>query len=77
MYYDDESQALTFLSGFLLGAAVGVGIALLMAPQSGRRTRRRIKHSLEGVRNTAGDRLEDIGEDVMSAVDTSRRKLKL
>src|SRR5690606_22906906 len=40
MYYDEEWRALGFVAGLTLGMALGAGIALLLAPQSGRRTRR-------------------------------------
>lgn len=33
MYYDDEARRFNFLSGFLLGAALGTGLALLAVPE--------------------------------------------
>ena len=33
MYYDDEARRFNFLSGFLLGAVLGTGLALLTVPQ--------------------------------------------
>jgi hypothetical protein len=38
MYYDEESGALNFVAGMLLGAVIGASLALLTAPQSGRKT---------------------------------------
>lgn len=46
---------------FLTGIAVGAGIGLLFAPQSGRRTRRQIVRGVEDV----GDYLEDVGEELI------------
>lgn len=46
---------------FLIGFAVGAGAALLMAPQSGRRTRRDLVRRAEEVQ----DYLEDLGEDLI------------
>ncbi len=43
MDQEHEAHPLTFISGFLLGAMVGAGIALLAAPEAGTRTRRRIR----------------------------------
>ena len=43
MEYDHEAQVLNFLSGLVLGAVIGAGVALLTAPESGNRTRRRIR----------------------------------
>ncbi len=46
---------------FLMGVAVGAGIGLLFAPQSGRRTRRQIVRGVEEI----GDYLEDLGEELI------------
>jgi gas vesicle protein len=35
MRYDQDANAMNFVSGFLLGAVVGAGIALLTAPEPG------------------------------------------
>ncbi len=76
-YYEDESQMLTFAAGFVLGATLGAGLALLFAPQSGRRTRRRIAHAVEDARFSAEDRFDDLSGDVRDAVDRGRRRLAL
>ena len=34
MYYDDEARRFNFISGLLLGAVLGTGLALLAAPQN-------------------------------------------
>ena len=69
MEYDHEGQVLNFLTGLVLGAFIGAGAAILTAPQSGRRTRRKIKKVASGVRHTATDRWEDLAEDVKDRVD--------
>jgi gas vesicle protein len=38
MYYDDEARRFNFLTGLLLGAALGAGVALIVRPQ--RRSRK-------------------------------------
>jgi gas vesicle protein len=48
------------LMGFLLGAAVGAGVALLMAPSSGEETRRRLGESAQKLKSTAGNRLHEL-----------------
>jgi gas vesicle protein len=77
MYYDESPQAFNFVAGFVMGVALGAGLALILAPQSGRRTRRRLAHVVAGARHVAGSQLEDWGSDVRSAVDAGRRRLKL
>ena len=41
MRYQDNSRTFNFLVGLVLGLVVGGGLALLTAPQSGRRTDRK------------------------------------
>ena len=69
MEYDHETQVLNFLSGLILGAVIGAGIAVLTAPESGRRTRRRIRRVAGDLRETATDRWDDLAEDVKGRVD--------
>jgi gas vesicle protein len=47
-----------FWFAFGVGAAIGAGIALLYAPQSGVATRKKLKRSIDD----AGDYLEDAGD---------------
>ena len=72
---DDEHEAhsITFVSGFLLGAIVGAGIALLAAPEAGTRTRRRIRRAAGELRESAGDQWDDLAEDVKDRVDEAVR----
>ncbi len=46
------------IAGFLCGAAVGAGIALLTAPSSGAVTRRRIRVTARKVANTTRERFD-------------------
>jgi hypothetical protein len=77
MYYDDESGPLSFFAGLLLGAVIGASVALLSAPQPGRRTRRTIARAVAGARDVAGDRWEDISDDVRSAVEAGRKRIRI
>jgi gas vesicle protein len=47
-------------AAFAVGVAAGAGVALLYAPQTGEKTRRQLKRSIED----AGDYLKDTAEDV-------------
>lgn len=69
MEYDHEAQVTSFISGLLLGAVIGAGVALLTAPQSGRRTRRRIRRTAVDLRDQATDRWDELAEEVKGKVD--------
>lgn len=77
MYYDESSQAFNFLTGLALGLVIGAGVALLAAPQSGRRTRKRIRRVASGARDTATEQFEDLADNVKSAVGTTRKRFSL
>ncbi len=77
MYYEDRSASLSFLTGLLVGAAIGAGTALLLAPQSGKRTRRRLVKAASDAREEAAGRWDELTDDVGSAVRAGRRRLKL
>jgi gas vesicle protein len=42
------------MAGFVVGAMVGAGVALLLAPASGRETRERLKEKARELRGKAG-----------------------
>jgi gas vesicle protein len=73
-----ESQDLIpFSLGLLLGAAVGAGVALLTAPRSGRKTRKKIARGAEDLRDRATDRWDELAEEVRDRVEdalTTARK---
>ena len=80
MAYDDQEQHLaTFLTGLFLGAVIGAGVALLSAPESGKRTRKKLVRVAGDVRENTQDRLEDFADDVKVRVDdavkTARKRL--
>jgi len=79
MRYDQDANAMNFVSGFLLGAVVGAGIAFLTALEPGNRTRGRIRRVAGEFRETATDQLDDFADDVKPRVDDAvrgaRRKL--
>jgi gas vesicle protein len=65
----DDQQLVGFVAGLLLGAAIGATAALLSAPQSGRRTRRRLGKAAVGIRKSTGDRWEELADEVRGKVD--------
>ena len=69
--YDDEHEhaelnvqaALGFLAGIAIGALAGAGTMLLMAPQSGKRTRAQIRHKGRELRDQATDTIQEAVTD--------------
>lgn len=66
---DREREAMSFVSGLVLGAIIGAGVAMLTAPQPGRRTRRRIRRATTRIQGSATDRLEDLAAEIKDKVD--------
>ena len=69
MEYDNEGQVLNFVSGLVLGAVIGAGIALLMAPDKGSRTRKRLMKTASRLKGEATDKWDDLADDVTKKVD--------
>jgi len=59
-----RNGALNFMLAFTVGGIVGAGIALLFAPQSGEKTRKRIL-----------DAVEDAKEDIVDYADRLKAKI--
>jgi len=53
------TKILSLSAMFIVGGMVGAGVALLMAPQSGRRTRSKIRDKGEELREKAVETAED------------------
>lgn len=78
-YQEENARIVSFISGLILGAALGAGIALLTAPQPGTRTRKKIRRAANQLRDGATDRWDDLAEEMKSRVDdtvkSARRRL--
>ncbi len=55
---------------FLMGAAIGAGVALLYAPQSGQDTRRYLRKKGENARDAVVEKGQELGDDI---VDRGRK----
>ncbi|MGE0159463.1 MAG: YtxH domain-containing protein [Gemmatimonadales bacterium] len=66
---EQDSQVFSFVSGLLLGAVIGAGIALLAAPEPGRKTRKRLRRAAVELKNSAGSHLDDLADEVKGKVD--------
>ncbi|MDI6801323.1 MAG: YtxH domain-containing protein [Thermodesulfovibrionales bacterium] len=71
---NDESgfSAGSVLLSFLLGGMVGAGLALLLAPQSGQETRKKIREFADDVRDKATDYVGHAKEKVTSVVEKGK-----
>jgi gas vesicle protein len=58
--------------GFLLGGALGASLAMLFAPESGRRTRERLRDLAADMRDKTIDLSEDIRDRAEDAVERGR-----
>ena len=64
----------TFAAGLLIGALIGAGIALLVAPSSGRETRRLIARRARRLAADAGERYDDARHELRQAHERRRRE---
>ena len=74
-----DQQLVGFVAGLMLGAAIGATAALLSAPQSGKRTRKRISKAALEIRKSTGDRWDEVADDLKARIDDAvkgaRRRL--
>lgn len=61
---------------FLLGVAIGAGVALLFAPRSGRATRREIKRGAVRVQRAAEEAASNVRDSVVDSFQDARRKVE-
>jgi gas vesicle protein len=80
--YIVEPERSSGIGLFVLGAALGAGLALLFAPASGEETRRRIRREAGKLKDRAEDMLDDLSyeydrvrEDVEETVDEVKEKV--
>jgi len=62
----------SILLSFILGGIVGAGIALLLAPQSGKETREKIKGLAEDVKDKATGYARQVKDRVASTVEQGK-----
>jgi len=69
-------EAIGFLAGLTVGAVIGMAAALLLAPQSGARTRRQIARAAEAWTDTAGETLDDARDEARELADKAGRETR-
>jgi gas vesicle protein len=67
----DNTGSKMFFS-FLTGAAIGAGLALLFAPQSGKETRRQIKDFSEKLGGEVKEGVDRIGEKAKDFIEGAK-----
>lgn len=83
----EKNAGVVGLVSFLTGAAIGAGLALLFAPQSGEETRKKIKdfsgkvaddvkESYEKLAKEAKKGIESVKSTAEKAIDTVKAKVK-
>ena len=60
------------LLSFLLGGVVGAGLALLLAPQSGVETRRKIKELADDIKEKSNEYISQASDKVTAMVDEGK-----
>ena len=55
MFYEEDNTGAAILVSFLVGGIVGAGLALLFAPQTGKKTREQIAELADDVKDYAAD----------------------
>jgi gas vesicle protein len=69
MEYDSDGHVINFISGLVLGAVIGAGIALLTAPQPGSKTRRHLRRTANEIGSGASDRWDELADDMKDKVE--------
>lgn len=82
MYENENNVGLhggSALGGFVMGAIIGAGVALLLAPATGSDTRRKLRETAQKLKSAAGSKIGDaqsaLGEmkdDAKSAINAGR-----
>lgn len=67
-YRDNKITAAALL--VLAGGIIGAGLALLLAPQSGKKTRREISRYAKKVKTRAGEAVDELGDNINDLVET-------
>jgi gas vesicle protein len=65
-----------FLAGLIFGAILGAGVALVLAPDRGENTRRRIRRRMESLREGAMDSLDQAGSRTRKQLSRRKRRLQ-
>jgi gas vesicle protein len=65
----DSNTSGAFFTGFILGTLAGAAAALLMAPQSGEKTRIELKTQFDGLTSEAQKQAEKLGTEAQKRAE--------
>jgi len=65
MARSNNNMGLIALFAFLIGGAIGAGTALLIAPQSGKKTRKQIRELAEDIKDQAVEYADELKKRVL------------
>jgi gas vesicle protein len=71
-----EWDSTSFLTGILVGAAVGAGIALLFAPGSGEETRRLVRKKARALSRETGEEYLSVRDETRKAIREKKEALR-
>jgi len=80
--YDDEpyvvieEQRSVGVAPFLVGLALGAGLALLYAPRSGEETRRDLRRRARRAKQAAREKASEVGENVADRYEQAKRNVE-
>lgn len=63
-----DNQGSGMFGGLIVGGLIGAGLALLLAPASGRETRRRLRGRFDDLKETAVDRVGEATSSIRKGV---------
>jgi len=70
----NQNSEVLFLAGLMIGGLVGAGLALLLAPQSGEKTRGQIRAKSLQLKDEAMEGLAEAGHHAQAQVDAWQEK---
>ena len=65
-----------FLKGIIFGGLVGAGVALMLAPQEGEKTRKELKKKTKDLQKKAQQFVDDLAEDIEENRDEINDKIR-